>query len=69
MNFPAKSIFDHFVVLQIHAKIFLKLIFLGPETCNCKGPVTLGYGLTRSHAEGAKAPHRESAAVSVGKRL
>ena len=33
-----------------------------------KGPVTLGYGLTRSHAEGAKASHRESASVSVGKR-
>ena len=33
-----------------------------------KDPVTLGYGLTRSHAEGAKAPHRESAPVSVGKR-
>ena len=34
-----------------------------------KGPVTLGYGWTRSHAEGAKASHRESASVSVGKRL
>ena len=33
-----------------------------------QGPVTLGYGLTRSHAEGAKATHRESASVSVGKR-
>ena len=33
-----------------------------------KGPVTLGYGLIRSHAEGAKATHRESASVSVGKR-
>ena len=33
-----------------------------------KGPVTLGYGLTRSHAEGAKATHRESAAVSVRDR-
>ena len=34
-----------------------------------KGPVTLGYGLTRSHAEGAKALHRESAPVSVGMHL
>ena len=33
-----------------------------------KGPVTLGYGLTRSHAGGAKATHRESASVSVRKR-
>ena len=32
------------------------------------GPVTLEYGLTRSHAEGAKATHRESASVSVRKR-
>ena len=28
-----------------------------------KGPVTLGYGLTRSHAEGAKAQHRVSAPI------
>ena len=34
-----------------------------------KGQVTLRYGLTQSHAEGAKAPHRESAPVSVGERL
>ena len=30
-----------------------------------EGPVTLGYGLTWSHAEGTKAPHRESAPVSL----
>ena len=33
-----------------------------------QGPVILGYGLTQSYAEGAKAPHQESAPVSSGKR-
>ena len=39
-----------------------------PPPRAAKGPVTLGYGLTRSHVEGAKAPHRESAPVSISKR-
>ena len=43
-------------------------IFLNRHFQASKGPVTLGYGLTRSHAEGKKATHRESASVSIRKR-